>query len=108
MDTTPPFLHGIEQIYYDEYFDILAIYYKAGDNESMLADVEFGLGKTKYDVLVMKKSYHEPMNGEDHPFIVIEGLGLKEGVPAWPRIRVNNGGIQLNHVERLTMSEYYL
>lgn len=94
MDTTPPFLHGIEQIYYDEYFDILAIYYKAGDNESMLADVEFGLGKTKYDVLLMKKSYHQPMNGEDYPFIVIEGLGLKEGVPAWPRIRVNNGGIQ--------------
>lgn len=92
VDTTPPFFDGVEQIYFDEHFDILGIYYKAYDNESLLANIEFGLGKTKYDVLVRKNSYYPPMNGEDHPFIVIEELGLKEGIPAWIRIRVDNGG----------------
>ncbi|XP_061168901.1 uncharacterized protein LOC133178169 [Saccostrea echinata] len=91
VDTTPPFFDGVEQIYFDEHFDMLAIYYKAGDNESLLRSVDFGLGKTKYDVLVRKYSYHEPMNGKDAPFIVIEELDLEEGVPAWPRVRVDNG-----------------
>lgn len=92
VDTTPPFFHGVKQIYFDENFDILGIYYKAGDNESLLTSVDFGLGKTKYDVLVRKYSYHPPMNGNDHPFIVIEELDLEEGIPAWPRVRVANGG----------------
>lgn len=70
----------------------MGIYYKAYDNESLLANIEFGLGKTKYDVLIRKNSYYPPMNGEDNPFIVIEELGLKEGIPAWIRIRVDNGG----------------
>lgn len=94
VDTTPPFFDGIQQTYFDEHFDILGIYYKAYDNESLLANIEFGLGKTKYDVLIRKNSYYPPMNGEDNPFIVIEELGLKEGIPAWIRIRirVDNGG----------------
>lgn len=92
VDTTPPFFDGVEQIYFDEHFDMLAMYYKAGDNESQLASADFGLGKTKYDVLVRKYSYYPPMNGDDHPFIVIEELDLQEGIPAWPRLRVDNGG----------------
>ncbi|XP_061188852.1 uncharacterized protein LOC133197029 [Saccostrea echinata] len=91
VDTTPPFFNGVEEIYFDEHFDILGIYYKAGDNESFLRSVDFGLGKTKYDVLVRKYSYHKPMNGDDAPYIVIEELDLEEGVPAWPRVRVDNG-----------------
>jgi hypothetical protein len=92
IDTTPPFFDGVDQIYFDEHFDMLGIYYKAGDNESLLSSVDFGLGKTKYDVLVRRYSYHMPMNGDDAPYIVIEELDLEEGVPAWPRVRVDNGG----------------
>ncbi|XP_062588035.1 uncharacterized protein LOC134249704 [Saccostrea cucullata] len=91
VDTTPPFFNSVGEIYFDEHFDLLGIYYKAGDNESFLRSVDFGLGKTKYDVLVRKYSYHEPMSGEDAPYIVIEELDLEEGVPAWPRVRVDNG-----------------
>ncbi|XP_061168902.1 uncharacterized protein LOC133178171 [Saccostrea echinata] len=91
VDTTPPFFNGVQQIYFDEHFDMLAIYYKAGDKESLLRSVDFGLGKTKYDVLVRKYSYHVPMNGDDDPFFVIEELDLEEGVPVWPRVRVDNG-----------------
>lgn len=92
VDTTPPVFERVEQIYFDEHFDILGIYYQAHDNESLLNSVDFGLGITKYDVLVRQYSYHLPMNGNSHPFIAIEELDLQEGIPAWPRIRVDNGG----------------
>lgn len=93
VDTTPPFFSGIDKIYFDEHFDILGVYYRAGDNESHLTSVDFGLGKTKYDVLVRPYSHHKPMNGDHGLFIALEDLDLQEGVPAWPRIRVDNQGL---------------
>ncbi|KAK3094096.1 hypothetical protein FSP39_024081 [Pinctada imbricata] len=89
VDTTPPDFHGVEEIYYDEDFDLLGVYYKADDPLSGLYSVDFGLGKTKYDVLVRRYSYHPPMDRKD-PYVVIEDLGLEDGVPSWIRIRPMN------------------
>ncbi|KAJ8312545.1 hypothetical protein KUTeg_009918 [Tegillarca granosa] len=52
--------------------------------------VDFGLGKTKHDVSVRGYSKHAYVDRKE-PFVVIEDLGLEEGVPAWIRLRaVNN------------------
>ena len=91
VDTSPPEFGGIHEIYFDEDFDILAMYYSARDVLSQLLSIDFGLGQTKYDVLVRSYSYHEPMEREN-PYIVISELGLPDGVPAWPRLRTVNFG----------------
>ena len=91
VDTTPPDFHGVQEIYFDEDFDLLGVYYNADDPLSGLYSVGFGLGKTKYDVLVRPYSYHPPMDKKD-PYIVVEDLALEDGVPSWIRIRPMNGG----------------
>lgn len=91
VDTTPPVFHGVTDIIYDEDFDLIAIYYNATDDLSQIADAEFGLGKTKFDVQLKPYSLHASMDRED-PFVAVEDLGLEEGKPAWIRIRVTNKG----------------
>lgn len=91
VDTTPPIFDGVTEIFYDEDFDLLGVYFKAYDLLSNLSRVDFGLGKTKHDVLVRGYSEHVYVDRKD-PYVVIEELGLQEGVPAWIRLRaVNNG-----------------
>lgn len=70
---------------------MIAIYYDAKDYQSKIALVEFGLGKTKYDVQLKRYSVHEAMERSD-PFVSLKELGLQEGIPAWIRIRVTNNG----------------
>lgn len=70
----------------------MGIYYKVYDNEFFFVNIEFGLGKIKYDVLIRKNFYYLLMNGEDNLFIVIEEFGLKEGILVWIWIWVDNGG----------------
>ena len=74
---------------------MLALYYEAEDVLSLLYSVDFGLGQTKYDVLVRRYSYHKPMDRKD-PYVVIEELGLPDGVPAWPRLRPMNNGMYID------------
>ena len=91
VDMTPPLFDGIHELFFDEDFDMLALYYEAEDVLSKLYSVDFGLGITKYDVLVRRYSYHKPMDRTD-PYIVLEELGLPDGIPAWPRLRPMNNG----------------
>ena len=95
VDTTPPEFNGVTEIIYDEDFDLIAIYYSANDNLSKIAKAEFGLGKTKYDVQLKAYSLHRAMPRDD-PFVSLKELGLREGIPAWIRIRVTNNGILNN------------
>lgn len=91
VDTSPPLFHEVSDIIYDEDFDLIAIYYNATDALSKIANAEFGLGKTKYDVKIQPYHLHAPMDRED-PFVAVKDLGLREGIPAWIRIRVTNNG----------------
>ena len=92
VDTTPPVFSGVQDIIYDEDFDLIAIYYAASDDLSKIAKAEFGLGKTKYDVQLKAYSIHHAMERDD-PFVSLKELGLQEGIPAWIRIRVTNNGM---------------
>lgn len=92
VDTTSPVIQEIGSVYYDENFDILAVYYKAFDELSKLKLVEFGLGKTKHDVGVRGYSIYPLVTGDD-PFVSVEDFGLTPGVYAWIRLRVENNGM---------------
>ncbi|KAK3083736.1 hypothetical protein FSP39_002337 [Pinctada imbricata] len=89
VDTTPPVFAGVTQIMFDEDFDILGIYFRGHDVLSKVSRVDFGLGKTKYDVQVRGYSPHPYVDRED-TYIGIEELGLEPGVPAWIRLRLVN------------------
>ena len=98
VDTTPPVFLGVNHIMFDEDFDILGVYFEGFDTLSKLKRVDFGLGKTKYDVGVRGYTPHPYVDRKD-TYIGIEDLGLEPGVPAWIRIRlVNNGEAQCDIV----------
>ncbi|XP_069118468.1 uncharacterized protein [Argopecten irradians] len=89
IDTTPPVFQNVTGVYFDESFDILAVYYTAFDKQSDLKLIEFGLGKTKHDVNV--RGYAEfPLIVGDDPFVGVEDLDHTPGVYAWIRLRVEN------------------
>ncbi|OWF46933.1 Delta-like protein 1 [Mizuhopecten yessoensis] len=93
VDTTPPIFTEVLDIFYDEDFDLLAVYFNASDPLSHLARVDFGLGKTKHDVTVRGYKLQTYVT-RDEPFVAVENLGLGHGVPAWLRLRaVNNVGL---------------
>ncbi|XP_033747032.1 uncharacterized protein LOC117332256 [Pecten maximus] len=93
VDTTAPIFTKVLDIFYDEDFDILAVYFNASDPLSHLARVDFGLGKTKHDVTIRGYELQTYVT-RDEPFVVVEHLGLGHGVPAWLRLRaVNNVGL---------------
>ncbi|XP_046375524.2 uncharacterized protein LOC124148470 [Haliotis rufescens] len=89
VDTTQPVVHEVGDLLFDEDFDILGVYFNVSDDGSGIARVDFGLGKTKYDVFVRSYSRHPFLNRAD-PYLVIEDLGLAPGVQAWVRIRAVN------------------
>ncbi|XP_046580894.1 uncharacterized protein LOC124288421 [Haliotis rubra] len=89
VDTTQPVVHEVGDLLFDEDFDILGVYFNVSDSGSGIARVDFGLGKTKYDVFVRSYSRHPFLNRAD-PYLVIEDLGLTPGVQAWVRIRAVN------------------
>ena len=92
IDTTPPVIHLVDNIFYDSYFDILGIYYSANDDESGIARTDIGLGETKHDVLVMPYTYHEPLR-DGFEMVSIDDVQLPTGVAMYVRIRVSNNGI---------------
>ncbi|XP_021370398.1 uncharacterized protein LOC110461300 [Mizuhopecten yessoensis] len=89
IDTTPPVFEEVSGVYFDEDFDILAIYYTAFDEGSKLKLIEFGLGKTKHDVTIRGYSEYPLVTGDD-PFVGVEDFDLTPGVYAWIRLRVEN------------------
>ena len=91
IDTTPPLFHQVSDLLFDEDFDMMAVYYNVSDPGSGIARVDFGLGKTKYDVKVRSYSHHEFMDRAS-PYLVIEDLRLEPGVQAWVRLRAVNKG----------------
>ena len=91
VDTSPPVFSGVTDVWYDEDFDLLGIYFNASDDMSGLMTVDFGLGKTKHDVQIRGYSSHVAMDRKD-PYVAVKGLGLQPGIPAWIRLRAENNG----------------
>ena len=91
IDTSPPLFHEVSDLLFDEDFDLLGVYYNVSDPGSGIASVDFGLGKTKYDVKIRSYSQHGFMD-RAKPYIVIDPLRLEPGVQAWVRLRAVNKG----------------
>ena len=94
VDTTPPVFYQVPDIMFDEDFDILAVYYNVSDEGSDISRIDFGLGKSKYDIEVRGYVRRNHMHRFD-PFFVVENLELKPGVPAWIRVRAVNNGMYI-------------
>ncbi|GAB1602264.1 uncharacterized protein LOC115224694 [Argonauta hians] len=112
VDTTPPEFNGVDSFRYDEDFDTLTIFYMAEDSLSLIAKVDFGLGRTKQDSTVRAYVTYPPLEGSwagdskeeatngsvkrqktktmTMMMVVVENLDLTSGVTAWIRLRVNN------------------
>ena len=92
VDTTPPEFHAVPEFLFDETFRYLVVYFSASDVTSGVSGIEFGLGRTKYDVSL--RPYQPlPMRGAgNQTYIVYEEFSASEGQPAWIRLKVINSG----------------
>ncbi|XP_013400528.1 uncharacterized protein LOC106166497 [Lingula anatina] len=95
IDTTKPIFSGINDIVYDEDFDILAVYYNVSDSLSGIMRVDLALGKTKYDAKIRPFSRHDHIERK-HAYLLLEDPGIPDGIPAWIRVRA------INNVELFT------
>jgi hypothetical protein len=92
VDTTPPVIHEVQLMMFDEDFDILSVYYNASDPESDIAYVDIGFGRTSHDVMIRHYARHVHIEREN-PYVAVENLKLQEGLVTWIRLRVVNGGM---------------
>ena len=92
IDTSPPVLHLTEDIFYDEEFDIMGIYYTASDPTSGIMRTDIGLGETAHDVFIRSYSMHDPVR-QGFEMVSLDAVDLPEGIPMWVRIRLVNRGI---------------
>ncbi|KAK7496755.1 hypothetical protein BaRGS_00011964, partial [Batillaria attramentaria] len=88
VDTAPPFMNSVEEILFDETFRFLVVYFNATDVTSGVARTEFGLGRTKYDVMIRRYLPFEMRGGASNTYIVNEEFETEDGVPAWIRLKV--------------------
>lgn len=92
VDTTPPVLYSVDDFVFDETFRILVVYYNASDDDSNISKVEFGLGKTKYDVAIRRYTAVDTRGTDGQRYIISSDFETAEGVPAWIRLNVVNNG----------------
>ena len=77
---------------FDDGFHTLAIYYTASDNLSGIHRLEFGLGRTKYDVMVRKYLPFDLRGNGQQTYLLNEEFHMSSGVPAWIRLKVVDQG----------------
>ena len=93
VDTTPPVFRTVDGFLFDETFRYLAIYYNASDAISGIRKVEFGLGKTKYDVRTRRYVPLEIRGRAWNRYVVSSDFETAAGVPAWIRLKVVDNGM---------------
>ena len=93
VDSTPPSFRGVDDFIFDETFRILVIYYNASDVISGIGRVEFGLGRTKYDVSIRRYVPVEIHGKEGNTYVVSSDFETSAGVPAWIRLKVIDAGM---------------
>ena len=92
VDTTPPDFNAVEEFLFDDSFRFLVVYYNVSDSISGVARMEFGLGKTKYDVMIRRYIPFEMRGVAGNTYLVNEEFETQDGVPAWIRLKVVNKG----------------
>ena len=95
VDITPPTFHSVNDFIFEETFRILVVYYNASDDVSGVGRVEFGLGRTKYDVYLSRYAPVEIHGREGNTYVVSRDFETAPGVPAWIRLKVVDAGREL-------------
>lgn len=94
VDTTPPSFNAVQEFLFDDTFRYLVVYYNVSDDISGIARMEFGLGRTKYDVEIRRYLTFEMRGVQGNTYLVNEEFETEDGVPAWIRLKVvNNVGL---------------
>ena len=105
VDTTPPDFNAVEEFLFDDSFRFLVVYYNVSDAISGIARMEFGLGKTKYDVMIRRYLPFEMRGVAGNTYLVNEEFETQDGVPAWIRLKVVNKGERRKALSYLTKKE---
>ncbi|XP_078664148.1 uncharacterized protein LOC144907219 [Branchiostoma floridae x Branchiostoma belcheri] len=91
IDNTPPEIHAITSIKYNEETSKIFVAYNISDVESDIKEADLGLGRTKYDILLKSWERHLYTGNHTHVGNVTMDVALEDGVPAWAKIRGING-----------------
>ncbi|XP_019616821.1 PREDICTED: uncharacterized protein LOC109464310 [Branchiostoma belcheri] len=91
IDNTPPEIHAITSIKYNEETSKIFVAYNISDIESDIKEADLGLGRTKYDILLKSWERHLYTGNHTHVGNVTMDVALEDGVPAWAKIRGING-----------------
>ncbi|XP_035668224.1 uncharacterized protein LOC118410558 isoform X2 [Branchiostoma floridae] len=84
IDNTPPFVHRIHNVQYDEEAYAISAEYNVSDPLSDIREIDFGLGRTKRDVHLMDWYRH---GNTTHTSV---NFHIPDGVPAWVKVRAIN------------------
>ncbi|CAH1794764.1 unnamed protein product [Owenia fusiformis] len=84
VDTTPPIVHYVKLVSYDEYTHLLIMNYDVSDPLSDIREVDFCLGRSRRDCYIL--------DWERFPNIthLEKRQKIPDGTPAWPKIRAIN------------------
>ncbi|CAH1258771.1 JAG1 [Branchiostoma lanceolatum] len=84
IDNTPPFVHSVTNVNYDDDVQLISVEYNVSDSLSKIREVDLGLGRSKRDVYLM--DWHR----DDNTTHITHNYHIPDGVPAWVRIRAIN------------------
>ncbi|XP_070573717.1 uncharacterized protein [Ptychodera flava] len=91
IDRTPPIVHDIAVLGYDDEDCIITAMYNLSDDLSLIKEISFGLGKSPRDIYLLDWEREANTTHIAKPFCV------PDGVPAWVKVRA------MNHVELTTV-----
>eukprot|EP00058_Branchiostoma_floridae_P003025 XP_002588513.1 hypothetical protein BRAFLDRAFT_79466 [Branchiostoma floridae] len=84
IDNTPPFVHHVHSVEYDETDFSITAEYNVSDPLSNIREIDFGLGRSKRDVHMMDWYRH---GNTTHTSV---NFHIPDGVPAWVKVRAIN------------------
>ncbi|KAI8486030.1 hypothetical protein Bbelb_361300, partial [Branchiostoma belcheri] len=95
IDNTPPFVHHVHSVQYDETDFTISAEYNVSDPLSDIREIDFGLGRSKRDVHMMDWYRH---GNTTHTSV---NFHIPDGIPAWVKVRaINNVDLrEVGHAE---------
>ncbi|KAI8516766.1 hypothetical protein Bbelb_053470 [Branchiostoma belcheri] len=95
IDNTPPFVHHVHSVQYDEDALVISAEYDVSDPLSDIREIDFGLGWSKRDVHMMDWYRH---GNTTHTSV---NFHIPDGIPAWVKVRaINNVDLrEVGHAE---------
>ncbi|KAI8487517.1 hypothetical protein Bbelb_347510 [Branchiostoma belcheri] len=96
IDNTPPFVHHVHSVQYDETDHTISAEYNVSDPLSDIREIDFGLGRSKRDVHMMDWYRH---GNTTHTSV---NFHIPDGIPAWVKVRaINNVDLrETGHADR--------